>query len=204
MTLVDLIWAAIKPADNRCMYSANQITDVNIYLGSAIDAAELAAFAARTFEEAFSADNKPEDVRAHRSKNYGAKKLAAELSDPSVATILARSNGELIAYAQVRRGTPPPCVNDAAPIELHRFYVDRRAHGSGLASELMQAVHQAVYKFEGRHIWLGVWERNPRAIAFYKKVGFVDVGSTVYMVGADRQVDRVLVASVRPQRHSTP
>ncbi len=173
------------------------MTAVTICRGSVNDAAELAEFAARTFEEAFAAQNKPEDMRAHLSANYGLEQQAAELADPTVATILGRSNGEILAYAQVRRSTPPPCVNNAAPVELHRFYVDRRAHGSGLASELMQEVHRAANEFEGRHIWLSVWERNPRAIAFYRKERFADVGSTYFMVGPDQQVDRVLVARVR-------
>lgn len=66
----------------------------------------------------------------------------------------------------------------------------------------MQAVHEAARDFGGRHIWLGVWEHNPRAIAFYKKTDFVDVGSTIYMVGPDQQVDRVLVTKIRPLGHS--
>jgi ribosomal protein S18 acetylase RimI-like enzyme len=179
-------------------------SDVTFCLGTAVDAAALAEFAARTFEETYSADNSAEDTRAHLSATYGLKQQTAELVDPSVSTILARSNTELIAYAQIRRNAPPPCVTHPAPIQLHRFYVDRRAHGSGLASELMQAVHQAAHDFDGGHIWLSVWERNPRAIAFYEKARFVDVGSTIYMVGPDSQVDRVLVASVCPQGQNTP
>ena len=173
--------------------------DVTIERGCVDDAAELAEFAARTFEETFSENNKPEDMYAHLTTTYGLRQQAAELADPSVITILARSGRELVAYAQVRRIAPPACVTHDAPVELHRFYVDRTAHGSGLASRLMGAVHQAVLEFEGRHIWLGVWERNRRAIAFYSKEGFSDVGSTIYMVGPDRQVDRVLVASVDPK-----
>ena len=179
------------------MYSANQIADVTICRGKIADAAELAEFAAHTFEETYSAENKSEDVRAHVDANFGTSQQAAELSDPSVATILGRSRGELVAYAQIRRSMPPSCVSHAAPIELQRFYVDRRAHGSGLASRLIQAVHQAAHEFEGRHFWLSVWEQNARAISFYKKADFVDVGSTTFMVGPDRQVDRVLVSGVR-------
>jgi len=175
-----------------------QLTDVTIGLGTLVDAAALAEFAARTFEETYSADNSPEDTRAHLSATYGLKQQTAELADPLVTTILAKFNGELIAYAQIRQNTPPSCVTHPAPIELHRFYVDQSAHGSGLAFELMQAVHQAAHEIDACHIWLGVWERNARAIAFYKKARFVDVGSKFYMVGPDRQDDRVLVASVRP------
>ncbi|MBK7331222.1 MAG: GNAT family N-acetyltransferase [Betaproteobacteria bacterium] len=80
------------------------------------------------------------------------------------------------------------------PIELQRFCVDRPAHGTGVAQTLMAAARRAAREFGGEHLWLGVWERNPRAIAFYAKAGFRDVGSTVFQVGPDRQTDRVLVA----------
>lgn len=172
--------------------------------GGVDDAEELAAFAARTFEETFSAENNPDDLQTHLTTNYGLEQQAAELADPNVETILVRVNGVLTAYAQVRRSTPPACVTQASAIELHRFYVDKRSHGTGLAWSLMQEVHKATHEFGGRHIWLGVWERNPRAIAFYRKMKFIDVGSQLYMVGPDRQLDRVLVASVSPERISSP
>ena len=176
------------------MRDKREIDDVTISRGNADDAAELARFAARTFEETFSADNDAENLRMHLSTNYGYEQQLAELVDPDVKTILARLQGSLIAYAQVRRSPPPTCVAHSSPIELHRFYVDREAHGTGLAQLLMQEVHRAVHEFGGEHVWLGVWERNRRAIAFYKKAGFLDVGSQFYMVGQDKQVDRVLVA----------
>lgn len=185
------------------MHSKNQMTDVTICHGTAVDAAELAEFAARTFEETYSAENKPEDMRAHIEANFSPSQQAAELSNPSVTTILSRSSGKLVAYAQVRLSTPPSCVTHAAPVELHRLYVDRRAHGSGLASKLIQAVHQAAHELEGRHIWLSVWEQNARALSFYKKVDFVDVGSTIFLVGPDKQVDRVLVTDVCRQGPGT-
>ena len=178
------------------MFSATQMAGVTLHRGCVADAPELAAFAARTFEETYSANNRHDHMQAHAAAAFGPGQQSAELADPLVATILARSHGELVAYAQVRRSPPPTCVTHAAPIELQRFYVDRRAHGRGLAPRLMQAVHQAAREFQGRHIWLSVWEQNPRAIAFYKKVLFVDVGSTFYMVGPDKQIDRVLVAKV--------
>jgi len=184
------------------MSAKKQMGDMIICRGSVDDAAELADFAARTFEEAFSEDNDPENLQAHLSTNYGLEQQAAELADTDVTTILVRSKEVLTAYAQIRLSPPPPCVTYASPIELHRFYVDRQAHGTGLASSLMLEVHRAVREFGGSHIWLGVWERNARAIAFYKKAKFVDVGSQFYLVGADRQVDRVLVASVNPESPS--
>lgn len=170
---------------------------IDIRRGVASDDAMLAEFAARTFSDTFAADNRPEDLQSHFAASYGVAQQRKELVDPDVITLLAVSNGGLVAYAQIRRSLPPACVTQDHVVELHRFYVDRPAHGSGIARMLMSEVRRAVLELGGRHVWLGVWERNARAIAFYKKTGFIDVGSHDFYVGSDRQTDRVLVARVR-------
>ena len=165
------------------------------------DAAALAEFAARTFADTFGAENRAEDLRAHLESAYGITQQTRELNDPSVVTLLLHRGTTLAGYAQVRSKAPPPCVTRERPVELYRFYVDRLAHGSGVAQRLMAAARAAAREFGGLHLWLGVWERNPRALSFYKKEGFVDVGSTDFYVGPDRQTDRVLVASLQPAMH---
>ena len=170
---------------------------MHIRPGTAADAATLAAFAARTFAETFAADNDAADMHAHLARAYGVAQQTAELTDPDIVTLLAEQAERLVAYAQLRRGPPPACVAGPDPFELLRFYVDRAAHGTGLAQALMAAVQDAAYAAGARHLWLGVWEHNPRAIRFYVKCGFVDVGSHEFVLGADRQTDRVMVAPVR-------
>lgn len=162
--------------------------------GESADAAALAQFAARTFAEAFAAENRPEDLQLHLTLSYGVSQQTRELLDPGVVTLLAEQGRTLLGYAQVRRRSPPSCVTHALPIEVQRFYVDRPAHGSGIAATLMATAKGVACELGGQHVWLSVWERNPRAIAFYTKMGFSDVGSSFFFVGADRQIDRVLVA----------
>ena len=168
----------------------------SIRRGTFADAPALARFAARTFEEAFGSGNDPAHLAEHLSTAYGVSQQQRELSDPDCLTLLIDADGELAGYAQVRRHPPPPFVTGPAPVELARFYVDRPWHGHGLAQRLMAAVAEAAAELGGQTLWLGVWERNPRAIAFYAKSGFSDTGSTKFCVGPDRQTDRVLVAEV--------
>ena len=83
----------------------------------------------------------------------------------------AVENGfNLLGYAQIYVGEPPDCVPDRRAIELVRFYIDRALHGRGLAHTLMEATLAAASP-RAQTIWLGVWERNSRAIAFYAKWG---------------------------------
>lgn len=158
------------------------------------DAPALAQIAACTFADTFGADNNPEDLADHLRSNYGIAQQSAELRDSEVVTLLAYCELDLAGYAQVRRKGAPNCVCSECPVEIHRFYLTQQAKGSGLAAELMLAVRTAASELGGQDLWLGVWERNPRAIAFYRKNGFVEVGSHVFMVGSDAQRDLVLVS----------
>jgi GNAT superfamily N-acetyltransferase len=177
--------------------SVSVTRSLRIRAGVQADAPELAIFAARTFEENFGSQNRPEDLRAHLKKAFGITQQTRELLDPDVVTLLAYDDARLVAFAQVKRQDPPHGIRIERPIELHRFYVDRPAHGKGVAQQLMLAVHNVARAFQGQNLWLGVWERNTRAIAFYRKAGFVDRGCHDFIVGSDRQTDRVLVAPVR-------
>jgi GNAT superfamily N-acetyltransferase len=166
--------------------------------GVPADATALADLAERTFVETFAGDprNRPEDMAAHVAKAYGPAQQGAELADPAIATLIAESSGRLVAYAQIRSGEAPDCVASSNALELHRFYVDRPAHGTGLAQRLMASVYEAARAAGATHLWLGVWEFNPRAIAFYGKSGFRDVGSHTFVLGEDHQTDRIMMALV--------
>lgn len=164
---------------------------------TASDAAALAEFGERTFREAFGPDNRPEDVEVYVSATYSAERQAAEIADPDRVTFVGERDGVLVSYAQLRAmGEAPSCVEGPTPIELLRFYVDRPWHGQGVAHALMDAVIAAARSRGARTIWLGVWERNPRAIAFYGKHGFRDVGCQPFKLGGDDQTDRVMARAL--------
>jgi ribosomal protein S18 acetylase RimI-like enzyme len=128
----------------------------------------------------------------HLALAYGEEQQGRELRDPSVISLICEIGGEPAGYAMVRRHPAPPCVSGVEPVELWRFYVDSPYHGRGVAQRLMRAVGDAARELGGEELWLGVWEHNPRAIAFYRKCGFRDVGAQEFWVGSDRQIDRVM------------
>jgi ribosomal protein S18 acetylase RimI-like enzyme len=159
------------------------------------DAGPLADFAARIFDETFGPDNRPEDMAAHLADRFGVRQQTEEILHPDIVTLLVEDDGRrLIGFTQVRRHDPPACVTGEAPVEIGRFYVDRPWQGRGLAQRLMAAALDAARSLGGETVWLTVWEHNPRAIAFYGKHGFRDVGSQPFRLGSDLQTDRVMVA----------
>jgi uncharacterized Fe-S cluster protein YjdI/ribosomal protein S18 acetylase RimI-like enzyme len=188
----------VAMAVRRCPSGALQYARraFSIRPGIAGDALELARFGERAFREAFTADNRPENVEAYVGDTYSAARQLADLADAERVTLVVEVESSLIAYAQLRAGTPPSCVTGPDPVELLRFYVDRRWHGRGVAQALMAEALAAARARSAETVWLGVWERNPRAIAFYAKSGFRDVGSQPFMLGADRQTDRIMTLAL--------
>jgi ribosomal protein S18 acetylase RimI-like enzyme len=165
---------------------------MTIRIGIAADAALLAALARDTFFDTFASANDESDMALHIERSYGVAQQMAELTDPSITTLLVEEGGQAVAYAQVRTGHVPECVPGAAPIELWRFYVQRGWHGRGIAQALMARVVAEAADRGAKTLWLGVWEDNHRARAFYGKCGFTDVGEHVFLFGTDPQTDRVM------------
>ena len=151
------------------------------------DAGRLAELGERTFRHTFAAQNDPDDLEDYVGKTYGEPQQRREIEDPGFVTLLVEDDGVLIAFAQLRRA---PCEH--GDVEIARFYVDRGHHGRGIAQSLMGAAEETARALGGTVLWLGVWEHNARAIAFYAKCGFRDVGSHPFLIGKDLQTDRVM------------
>lgn len=166
---------------------------VTIRPATANDAAVLAALAKQTFYDTFAPTNDATDMALYLAEAYGVDQQAKEIADPTITTLLVEEDGVAIAYAQVRNDHVPDCVTDAAALELWRFYVHQDWHGRGIAQALMSRAKDEARNRGAKSLWLGVWERNDRARAFYAKCGFVDVGEHIFLFGTDPQTDLVMV-----------
>ena len=139
-------------------------------------------------------------MRRHCEATYGESLQLAEIRSPELETWLFEDEDRLVAYAQLRRGTAPAVVSARQPIEIQRFYVHADAHGKGVARALMEHVVVRAGQLSADVVWLGVWEHNPRAIAFYRKWGFEVVGEHVFMLGDDPQRDLLMRRALGPSR----
>jgi len=160
------------------------------------DAEPLSRLAEATFRSTFGAANTREDMDLHCRTSYGAAIQSGEITDPRMLTLLSDGDEGLVGFAQLRWGDAPDCVAAQSPGEIQRLYVADAWHGKGIAQGLMNACIEAMKARGSDVIWLGVWEHNPRAIAFYRKCGFVEVGDHVFPLGSDPQRDIVMARSI--------
>lgn len=150
------------------------------------DAAELAAFAERTFTETFGHLYAPEDLAAYVAAKYRPHVMQDELTDPESRYRLALRDGAIVGYCKM--GVVDMQVDATDALELHRLYVDSDVKGAGVAKTLMDEALAWARGKGARAMFLSVWENNARAQAFYKRYGFEHVGEHKFMVGrvADR------------------
>ena len=169
-----------------------QIPGLTIRRGTLQDAELLSALGARTFAEAFAADNTPDDLAAYMATSFNVTQQTAELEDPASTFLIAEVDGSPAGYAKLHDGVPEQGVEGANPVELVRLYVTRDWLGRGIGEQLMRACLDEAQKQGHETIWLGVWERNARAQAFYRKWNFRTIGEHMFQLGSDLQRDLLM------------
>lgn len=162
------------------------------------DADAIAHLAKRTFHDTFAADNASSDMEIYLRDTFSLERTQAELVDSNNIFLLAFAHdaAEPIGYAKLKIEKEDMSVQGTRTIEIERLYVDAIAIGQGVGASLMQACLNEATALDYQAVKLGVWERNERAIAFYKRWGFETVGTRVFMLGSDRQNDFILQRAV--------
>lgn len=172
-----------------------------IRVASLADAKELAELAEQTFRDAFAEQNSVEDMNLHCQSNFSEGIQAKEIANTKYITLVAEDENKLVAYALLCIGKHATCVSAKSPGEIKRLYVEKAWHGKGLAQKLMSACLERMDSMKLDVAWLGVWEKNPRAISFYKKFDFHEVGEHVFSLGKDPQRDIVMACQL--SHHNT-
>jgi diamine N-acetyltransferase len=157
---------------------------------------QLAQLAERTFRDTFGAVNTAEDMNLHCQTSYSEALQTRDIANPRMMTLLVEEGERLIGFAQLCWEGAPACVVAASPGEIRRFYLDKGWHGKGIAQALMKDCIEELNRRGSDVAWLGVWEHNPRAVAFYRKFGFVEVGEHIFPLGRDPQRDIVMARPV--------
>jgi GNAT superfamily N-acetyltransferase len=168
-------------------------------IATAVDNVILAEMGARTFSDTYAKDNTPDDIAAYQAASFSPQIQAGKLADPSTFFIIAEVDDIPAGYAQLNLGTAPEEIIGTRAIEIERIYSDKVWIGQGVGAALMSACIELAAEKGCDTIWLGVWEHNPRAIAFYTKWGFKIVGSHVFVLGNDVQNDLLMQRTVKPE-----
>lgn len=158
--------------------------NITIRTAAAADAELIADLSRETFYDAFIADNRKEDMDRFMNEQFTKESLMKEVGAPGNIFFLAYADDTVMGYARLRENQA-----EKDKIEIARIYNKTSAIGKGIGKSLMLACIEAARQLNKKIIWLGVWEKNQRAIDFYTKFGFEKYDKHDFLLGDDLQKD---------------
>jgi diamine N-acetyltransferase len=167
------------------------------------DLAALVELARNTFRDAYRHIDDPDDIEEYVASEFTPAAFTSILADRDSILLVAHHAQHHVGYVHIKCSGAPPCVTGPAPIELARIYLRQEKIGLGYGALLMQTVHAEARRLGCATIWLGVYERNQRARNFYKRWGFVDVGTKDFRFAGKIYADPIMAAPVPPDARVT-
>ncbi len=165
---------------------------VDIRIANKKDISSLVEMARTSFLEAFIAQNKPENVKAYLEEAFTEEQFLEEMEEPSSTFYIAEVEGKLVAYAKLNLIAAQTDVHDPESLEVARLYVLEEFHGLGIGSILMQFAIRFAKQNGKKYLWLGVWEKNQKALRFYENKGFRRFGQHPFPFGDEVQTDYLM------------
>ncbi|MEJ8843484.1 GNAT family N-acetyltransferase [Lacibacter sp. H375] len=162
---------------------------ITIRYATPADAELIAEMSRTSFYEAFAKDNTKEDMDIFMNEQFTKEELMNEVELSEGIFMLAYIDEEPVGYARLRLKNS---LAHEQAIEIARIYALDKAIGKGVGKALMQECINKAIELKMKSIWLGVWEKNERAISFYQRWGFERFGEHQFLLGTDLQTDWLL------------
>jgi len=153
------------------------------------DLAQLQKIGKTTFAETFTEHNTKEDLDKYLEESFSNEKLSSELNNPHSSFYFAEIENNVVGYLKINFGASQTELKDNEALEIERIYVLQAFHGKKIGQALYEKAVQIANEKKVQYLWLGVWEKNNKAIQFYKKNGFVQFDTHIFKLGNDEQTD---------------
>lgn len=143
----------------------------------------------RTFTETFGPLNTPANMKKYLDESFAIERLEQELKNPNSVFYFAKEGEAIIGYLKLNFAGAQTELNDGSAVEIERIYVVKEYQGKKIGQLLYDKAIEVAKETEAAYVWLGVWEENVKAIAFYNKNGFVPFDKHRFTLGEDVQTD---------------
>jgi GNAT superfamily N-acetyltransferase len=163
------------------------------------DALCISVLATQVFLDTYAIDGIRPSLAREVLEHLSVEAFTAHLSQPDARFIVAERAAHLIAFAQLTLGRPLSGDPARPAANLNRLYVHERFTGTGLGTALLGRAETLAAAEGCAVLWLTSWTGNTRALAFYGRRGYKDVGSSTYSSEGEHYENRVLVRELDPR-----
>lgn len=159
-------------------------------LAQRTDLPAVASLFERSFRQTFGHLYRVEDLESFLGQ-FAIEAWQQEFDDPGFDLSVAEVGSELIGFAKL--GPPAlPVETLRSWVELRQIYIDPNWVGRGFARPLLDWATAEARRRGADELYLTVFVDNDRAIALYRRYGFVEVGPYAFMVGTHADEDVIM------------
>ncbi|MFC7523196.1 GNAT family N-acetyltransferase [Parapedobacter sp. GCM10030251] len=162
---------------------------MNIRKVTLAEVGPLQQIARQTFSDTFSSVNSIENIEKYLAERLSIDALKSELQNENSEFYFAEDHDRIVGYLKINVGNAQTERQEPDALEIERIYVLKEFQGKRVGQRLYQKAVEIAGEKNARYVWLGVWEENDRAIAFYKKCGFAEFDKHIFTLGTDEQTD---------------
>jgi len=150
----------------------------------------------QTFIETYADKNTAANTQKFIQNSFNEEKLSAELNNPRSLFFIVWNGDAAVGYIKLNTGNAQTEPQGDDALEIERIYIKNSHQGKNLGHLLYEKAAEIAHLQHKTWIWLGVWEKNPKAKAFYIKMGFVEFDSHLFMVGDEEQTDILMQKNI--------
>ncbi|AUZ27710.1 N-acetyltransferase [Bacillus cabrialesii] len=169
---------------------------INIKKCSHEDLKILQEISVETFNDTFKDQNSSENMKAYLDSAFNTEQLEKELSNISSQFFFVYCHHEVAGYLKVNTDHAQSEEMGDESLEIERIYIKKEFQKHGLGKHLLHKALDIALECNKKKIWLGVWEKNENAVAFYKKMGFVQTGTHSFYMGDEEQTDFIMTKTL--------
>ncbi|OLQ49047.1 GNAT family N-acetyltransferase [Bacillus licheniformis] len=169
---------------------------INIKKCSREDLKILQEISVETFNDTFKDQNSSENMKAYLDSAFNTEQLEKELSNISSQFFFVYCHHEVAGYLKVNTDDAQSEEMGDESLEIERIYIKKEFQKHGLGKHLLHKALDIALECNKKKIWLGVWEKNENAVAFYKKMGLVQTGTHSFYMGDEEQTDFIMTKTL--------
>ncbi len=150
------------------------------------DAQHIALLGRITFSETFAEYFRDkQDLFDYHEQTFGVSKITASLQKENNRYWIAFWNGLPIGYAKLKVSSATEFIVTGKVSQLQKIYVLKEFLNKKVGRFLMNELMMSFKESDKSYIWLSVLKSNERAIHFYHKNGFKQVGEHLFQIGKE-------------------
>ncbi|WP_353777896.1 GNAT family N-acetyltransferase [Winogradskyella sp. 3972H.M.0a.05] len=122
------------------------------------------------------------DLSEYVKTAFSVSKTRDDINDPNTIFYIISVDELPVGYVKLVLGTTHKSVSSENNCQLERIYILNDFIPLKLGHQLMDYIEEKVKEMQLNTIWLSVYIENKRAIRFYQKNGYQEVGISTFLV----------------------